>query len=77
VSETEAERLARIEEMLRAHFERDEERTAQWREHEDRLRALEAEENRRKGGNAVLVLLMSAAGAAGGLVAKFIPWSVR
>ena len=77
MSETELERLARIEEMLRAHFERDEERSIQWREHEERLRALEAEDNRRKGGNAVLLLLMSAAGAAGGLVAKFIPWSVR
>lgn len=77
MSETELERLARIEEMLRAHFERDEERSIQWREHDERLRALENAEERRKGSNKALLLLMSAAGAAGGLISELVRWSVR
>lgn len=69
--------LARMEEMLRAHFSRDDERAKRWDDHEDRLQALEAAENQRKGGKAVLVFFMGAAAALGGLVVKFIPFGAK
>lgn len=69
--------LARIETKLEAHFTRDEDRAKRWDDHEDRISALEAEENKRKGGKAALVSLLAAASAAGGLLVKFWPWGAR
>lgn len=77
MSESVEVRLARIEEMLRAHFLRDDERAAKWDNHEERILALEAEENKRQGGKAMLAALMGAAALVGGLVAKLITWGAR
>lgn len=77
MSESVEVRLARIEEMLRAHFSRDDERAARWDDHETRILALEAEENKRRGGKAMLASLMGAAALAGGLIAKLLPWGAR
>jgi len=77
VSESVEVRLARIEVKLDAHFSRDDERAAKWEGHEERIQALEAEENKRKGGKAMLVALMGAAAALGGIVAKLLPFGAR
>jgi hypothetical protein len=69
--------LARIETKLEAHFSRDDERAKRWDDHEDRISALEAEDNKRKGGKAALVGLLTAASAAGGMLVKFWPWGAR
>ena len=69
--------LARIETKLEAHFSRDDERAERWNDHEERLAALEAEENKRKGGKAMLVALMGAAAALGGLIVKLLPFGVK
>ena len=69
--------LARIETKLEGHFARDDERAKLWGGHEERIAALEAEENKRKGGKAALVSLLAAASAAGGLLVKFWPWGAR
>lgn len=77
MSESVEVRLARIEEMLRAHFARDDERASRWADHEERIVALEAEENKRRGGKAMLATLIGAAAIVGGLIAKMIPWGVK
>lgn len=63
-------RLARIEEMLKAHFDRDDERAKRWEEHDGRIQSLEQCEQRRKGGVAMLTIMCTAAGAIGAFIVK-------
>ncbi|MDY0307650.1 MAG: hypothetical protein ACEB74_14015 [Desulfovibrio aminophilus] len=65
--------LARLEEMLKAHFARDDERSERIKALEEDVDALQALEQRRKGGAAVLALMMGAAATMGGIIAKFVP----
>ncbi len=67
-------RLARIEEMLKAHFQRDDERAKRWENHETRIHELESSEQRRKGGVAALTVLCTMAGTAGALIVKLWPF---
>jgi len=69
--------MARIEEMLRAHFARDDERSKRLDSHEDRINALEAAEDQRKGGKAMLAALISAAALVGGIVANLITGALK
>lgn len=69
--------LATIATKLDAHFSRDDERAAKWEGHEDRLKALEAVENRRLGGRAAVAAIVTAASVIGGLVVKLWPIGVR
>lgn len=68
-------RLARIEEMLKAHFDRDDERAKRWEEHDGRIAALERSESRRKGGIAVLSVICTTSAAIGAAIVKF--WGTR
>ncbi|MDR0238696.1 MAG: hypothetical protein LBI88_00515 [Deltaproteobacteria bacterium] len=65
------ERLTRIETQL---TERCAACMAGRDEHETRIAALEAVEQRRRGGLALMGAMLSAAGLLGGLAAKFWPW---
>ena len=73
VGESAEVRLARIEEMLKAHFSRDDERAKRWEEHDGRIVALEKSEQRRKGGAAMLTAMCAIAGAIGAFIAKIFP----
>jgi hypothetical protein len=70
-------RLARIEEMLKAHFSRDDERAKRWENHEERIQDLEASEQRRKGGWVAVSTMCGASGVVGAFVAKFLPWAAK
>ena len=41
------------------------------------LNALWKREHQREGGKTMLIALMTAAGAAGGVIAKFVPWTIK
>lgn len=82
MSESVEVRLARIEEMLRAHFLRIDDRcnvrADELNTHADRIDAievrvndLEAWQDKTKGGWAVLSAVSAASAAAGGLIVKF------
>lgn len=82
MSESVEVRLARIEEMLRAHFLRIDDRcnvrATEMNGHTDRLEAietrvneLEAWQDKTKGGWAVLSAVSAASAAAGALIVKF------
>lgn len=77
MSESSEVRLARIEEMLRAHMDRDEERAKRWENHEARLQGLEACENRRKGGWVALTTMCGVSGAVGAFMVKILPWATK
>lgn len=70
-------RLARIEEMLKAHFLRDDERAKRWEDHESRLKELEGESQQRKGGWLAVTTMCTAAGAIGAMVMKIFPWATK
>ena len=70
-------RLARIEEMLKAHFSRDDERAKRWEDHESRLKDLEGEAQQRKGGWLAVTTMCTAAGALGAMIMKIFQWATK
>ncbi|MGE4194709.1 MAG: hypothetical protein AB7E51_15085 [Pseudodesulfovibrio sp.] len=77
MSESTEVRLARIEEMLKAHFSRDDERAKRWEDHEGRIQGLEASEQRRKGGWVAITTMCGVSGAFGAFIGKFVPWIAK
>jgi len=77
MSEPEGERLARIEEMLRAHFSRDDERWGTFSEVIADVQLLKMKAAEQKGAWALLSLVTGIAAAFGGLFVKFWPFGAH